>query len=97
MHEAFRNILQWIYEDWSSNKFRFIVEVIAWVISIGCAIVMALTVPNPPLLYIYPVWIFGCTLYAWAAWSRRSFGMLVNYTLLVAIDITGLTRMLIAL
>jgi hypothetical protein len=97
MNEIFRNTLLWIREDWESNRFRFVVEVIAWAISIGCAIVMALTVPTPPLLALYPIWILGCAMYAWAAWTRRSFGMLANYLLLVAIDVTGLTRMLIAL
>lgn len=97
MYEAFGNTLQWIREDWTSNKFRFVVEIFAWAISVGCAIVMALTVPTPPLLFLYPVWILGCSLYAWAAFTRRSFGMLANYVLLVAIDVTGLTRMLIAL
>jgi hypothetical protein len=89
--------LEWIREDWESNRFRFIVEVVAWGISIGCAIVMALTVPNPPLIILYPIWILGCSLYAWAAWTRRSFGMLANYVLLVTIDTTGLIRMLLAL
>jgi hypothetical protein len=89
--------LDWIREDWESNRFRFIVEVVAWGISIGCAITMALTVPNPPLIILYPIWIIGCSLYAWAAWTRRSFGMLANYMLLVAIDTTGLIRMLLAL
>jgi hypothetical protein len=89
--------LEWIREDWESDRLRFIVEVVAWGISIGCAIVMALTVPNPPLIILYPIWIFGCSLYAWAAWTRRSFGMLANYMLLVAIDTTGLIRMLLAL
>lgn len=84
----------WIKDDWYSNKFRFIIELLAWAISIGCAMAMALTVPNPPLLILYPIWILGCTLYAWAAFSRKSFGMLANYLLLVTIDIVGLTRML---
>jgi hypothetical protein len=95
MNEIFRPTLEWIRSDWNSNRFRFIVEVIAWAISIGCAIVMAVTVPNPPLIVLYPIWIVGCSLYAWAAWTRRSFGMLANYLLLVAIDTTGLIRMLL--
>jgi hypothetical protein len=85
----------WIKEDWNSSPFRFIVEILAWAISIGCSIVMALTVPNPPLLILYPIWIFGCAMYCWAAWTRRSSGMVANYLLLVAIDSVGLTRMLI--
>ena len=86
--------LEWIKDDWYSNKFRFAVELIAWAISIGCAIAMALTVPNPPLLILYPIWILGCAMYAWASYTRKSFGMLANYLLLVTIDVIGLVRML---
>ena len=70
-------------------------ELIAWAISIGCAIAMAGTVPNTPFIIMYPLWITGCAIYAWAAWTRRSFGMLANYLLLVTIDSTGLVRLLI--
>lgn len=95
IYELFKPTIEWIREDRESNRTRFLVEVVAWAISIGCAIVMALTVPTPPLLLLYPIWIIGCSLYAWAAWSRRSFGMLANYVLLVTIDTTGLIRMLL--
>lgn len=86
--------LDWIKDDWNSNKFRFVIELFAWAISIGCSLTMAITVPNPPLLFLYPVWITGCSMYAWAAYTRRSFGMLANYMLLVGIDAVGLGRML---
>jgi len=92
--DLFRPTFQWIRDDWTSNKFRFIIELLAWIISIGCSITMALTVPNPPLLALYPVWIAGCAMYAWAAYTRKSFGMLANYILLTAIDTIGLVRML---
>lgn len=94
MNDIFYGIFEWIRDDWKSNKVRFSVEVIAWVISIGCSITMALTVPNPPLLTVYPLWILGCAMYAWAAYTRKSFGMLLNYLLLTAIDTIGLLRML---
>lgn len=84
----------WIKNDFISHPFRFIVELFAWGISIGCSITMALTVPNPPLLTLYPIWILGCAMYAWAAFTRKSFGMLANYLLLVSIDTVGLVRML---
>lgn len=93
MNDILTDIFEWIKSDYKTNKFRFIVEVIAWAISIGCAITMALTVPNPPLLALYPVWITGCALYAWASYTRRSFGMLGNYILLTTIDSIGLIRM----
>jgi len=85
----------WIRDDYASNKFRFVIELLAWAISIGCSITMAVTVPNPPLPILYPIWITGCSLYAWASWTRRSFGMLANYLLLVSIDSIGLVRMII--
>jgi hypothetical protein len=94
MLDLFKPTLQWIKDDFKSHRFRFIVELFAWVISIGCSITMALTVPAPPLLILYPIWITGCAMYAWAAFTRKSFGMLANYLLLVTIDSVGLLRML---
>jgi hypothetical protein len=94
MIELFRPTFEWIRNDYTSNRFRFAAELLAWAISIGCSITMALTVPTPPLLVLYPVWITGCAIYAWAAYTRKSFGMLANYILLTAIDSIGLIRML---
>lgn len=93
MNDILAGIFVWIKEDWKSHPLRFLVEVLAWAVSIGCSITMAVTVPNPPLLALYPVWISGCAMYAWAAWTRKSFGMLANYILLTAIDTVGLIRM----
>jgi hypothetical protein len=92
--DLFRPTLDWIRDDFKSNSFRFCIELLAWGISIGCSITMAITVPNPPLLTLYPIWITGCALYAWASWTRKSFGMLANYILLTTIDSIGLIRML---
>jgi len=94
MLDIFTNTFDWIRDDFKSNRVRFAVELLAWATSIGCSIVMALTVPNPPLLALYPIWIAGCAMYAWASWTRQSFGMLANYLLLTAIDSVGLVRML---
>jgi hypothetical protein len=88
-------IVDWIKQDYKSHKLRFCLEVLAWAISIGCSITMAVTVPNPPLLALYPVWITGCAIYAGCAYSRGSFGMLANYILLTTIDTIGLVRMLV--
>ena len=94
MNDILLNTISWIKDDFKSHPVRFAIELIAWAISIGCSITMALTVPNPPLLTMYPIWITGCALYAWAAWTRKSFGMLANYLLLTSIDTIGLIRML---
>ena len=93
--DFFKPTVDWIRDDWQSDKFRFVLEILAWAISIGCSITMAVTVPNPPLLALYPVWITGCAIYAWCAYTRKSFGMLANYILLTTIDTVGLVRMLV--
>ncbi len=90
----FKPTLDWIKDDFKSNRVRFVIELFAWAISIGCSITMAVTVPNLPLLTLYPIWILGCAMYAWASWTRKSVGMLANYLLLVTIDSVGLIRML---
>ena len=95
MYNLLANTFGWIKDDFKSHRVRFIIELLAWAISIGCSITMACTVPSPPLLTLYPIWITGCALYAWAAWTRKSFGMLANYILLTTIDTVGLIRMLI--
>jgi hypothetical protein len=96
MVEILRPTFDWIKDDFRSYRIRFIIELTAWALSIGCSIVMAFTVPHPPLLMLYPVWITGCAMYGWAAWTRRSFGMLANYLLLTTIDAIGLARLLLS-
>ena len=94
MNNIFYGIFSWIKDDYKTHPLRFYLEVLAWALSIGCSIVMAVTVPNPPLLILYPIWIAGCAIYAGCAYSRRSFGMLANYVLLTTIDTIGLIRMI---
>jgi hypothetical protein len=94
MNDILLTTYAWIKDDFKSHPVRFAVELLAWAVSIGCSLTMAITVPNPPLLALYPVWISGCAMYAWAAYTRKSFGMLANYILLTSIDTVGLIRML---
>lgn len=94
MNDILYRVFVWIQDDWQTHKFRFFIEVLAWACSVGCALTFALTVPNPPLLLLYPFWISGCIMYTWAAWTRKSFGMLANYLLLVTIDCIGFFRIL---
>jgi len=84
-----QTILQWIYNDKNSHPIRFFAELSAWLVSISCSLSMAATMPNPPLDIIYPLWISASATYACCAWSRKSFGMLANYSLLATIDVAG--------
>lgn len=95
MTDVLFGIANWIREDWRSNPWRCFLEILAWFLSIGCSFTMMLTVPNPPFLILYPLFIAQCVIFAWAAWTRQSLGMLANYLLLVTIDSIALARMLI--
>lgn len=94
MNDLLQPTIEWIKDDFKSHPVRFVLELCAWALSIGCSLTMAITVPNPPLTLLYPFWISGCSIYAWAAWTRRSFGMLANYLLLTTIDLIGFSRLL---
>ena len=89
-----KGIYQWARQDFQTWPLRFVLEITAWFLSIGCAITMALTLPNPPFLILYPLFITQCAIFGWAAWTRRSTGMVANYLLLVTIDMVGLIRLL---
>lgn len=95
MNDLFYGIISWIKEDYESNRIRCFLEIFAWVLSITCSVVMMLTVPNPPFLILYPLFILQCAIFCWAAYTRQSLGMVANYLLLVLIDTIALTRLII--
>jgi len=95
MNDLIAGVVNWIKADWQTNPTRCVLEVLAWFLSIFCSVTMMLTVPNPPFLLLYPLFILQCAIFAWAAWTRKSTGMLANYMLLVSIDTVALTRLII--
>lgn len=95
MKSFIKGVIKYIREDWNENPYRCALEILAWFLSITCAVTMMLTVPNPPFLILYPLFIFQCAIFAWAAWTRGSAGMLANYMLLVTIDSVALARLVV--
>jgi hypothetical protein len=93
MKKLLASVRDYIREDWRENPVRCVLEIFAWFLSIGCAFTMMLTVPTPPFLILYPLFITQCAIFAWASKTRGSTGMLANYTLLVTIDTIALIRM----
>jgi hypothetical protein len=83
-------IYNWAKEDFRVWPLRFGMEITAWFMSIVCAVWMGITLPNPPFLILYPLFIMQCAIFGWAAWTRKSTGMVANYLLLVTIDILAL-------
>lgn len=89
-----QNIISFIRSDWKENKLRCILEVTAWCLSIICSVTMMFTIPHPPFLILYPLFITQCIIFAWAAYTRKSTGMLANYALLATIDLVALGRLI---
>ena len=95
MNNIIHSILTYAKTDFHAHPARFVLEMLAWVTSITCSIIMALTIPHPPFLLLYPMFISQCIVFGWAAWTRKSFGMLGNYTLMVSIDCVALVRLIL--
>lgn len=89
-----KGVYTWAKHDFHEWPLRFVLEITAWFLSIACSVTMALTVPTPPFLILYPLFIFQCAIFGWAAWTRRSTGMVANYLLLVTIDSIALVRLI---
>lgn len=94
VYQKISNVYQWARHDFHSWPVRFVLEITAWFTSIGCSLIMAFTVPNPPFLLLYPMFIMQCLIFCWSAWTRKSTGMVANYLLLVTIDSIALIRLL---
>jgi hypothetical protein len=63
--------------------------------SIACGIILAITVKDPALYLLYPLWLTGCSIAAICAWSRGSFGQTSMYIMLTVIDLIGFTKYII--
>lgn len=94
MVKLIKYVIEWVKDDYRTWPLRCVLEISAWFMSVGCAIAMAATLPNPPFLILYPIFITQCAIFGWAAWTRRSTGMVANYMLLVTIDLVGLIRLI---
>lgn len=90
-----KDTINWIKQDYKDYPVRFCLELLAWFMSIGCTIWMGYTLPNPPFIFLYPLFIIQCTIFGWAAWTRGSTGMVANYLLITTIDIIAITRMVL--
>lgn len=90
----FGGTYQWMQEDFRGHPLRFSLEIAAWIMSIVCAAWMGITLPHPPFIILYPLFIVQCAIFTWASWTRGSFGMLANYLLLMTIDLVALVRLI---
>jgi hypothetical protein len=96
MHDIIFNIFEWARRDYKEWPVRFILEITAWFMSLGCSITLATSATDPLFYFLYPIFISQCAIFGWAAWTRKSTGMVANYLLLTTIDSIGLVRLLLS-
>jgi len=85
---------EYIRADYQAHKVRMVAECLGMVISVGVALLLALTTPYPPMLLAYLGWNLASTLLLLCAWHRGSVGLMVLYGMFLVIDTMGLIRTL---
>jgi hypothetical protein len=85
----------YIKRDWASNPWRAAGETYNWCTSGISSAIFAATVPNPPFLMLYPLWLSGLVVMIFCAKSRGSTGMLALCCTMLAMDLIGFMRLLI--
>jgi hypothetical protein len=83
-----------IRHDWHSHPVRLILETVNWALNFVIAMLFTLTVPDVPLLIIYPLFFTALIISMYSAASRGSFGLLMTSVTIFLIDLVGYYRLL---
>jgi hypothetical protein len=86
--------LKFLQDDWKSNPLRLAMETVNWALNLAIALIFTITVPNVPLLIVYPIFFVALSISIYSAISRGSFGLLVTSITLFIIDAIGFIRLL---
>lgn len=89
------NIFAWIKTDYQSDPARCVLEIIAWFMSVGANVLFMWTVPYVPFMWFLSLTVLSSAIFAWGTYSRKSFGMLSNYSLIVTLDAIALMKLLL--
>ena len=84
---------QYVLVDWESNPARLVLEWIGMALAISASLIMSLSISGPPLFQILITWIISSSILLGCALSRGSTGMVIFNSLLIIIDVIGLTRL----
>jgi hypothetical protein len=70
-------------------------ETINWALNFAVAMTFTLTVPNVPLLVVYPMFFTALSISIYSAISRGSFGILITSITIFLIDLVGYYKLLV--
>ena len=69
-------------------------ETINWALNFAVAMTFTITVPNVPLLLVYPMFFTALSISIYSAISRGSFGILITSITIFLIDLVGYYKLL---
>ena len=95
-NSRYNRSIAYIKKDWQHHPWRLLGECYNWFVSVLVAIVFAVTVPSPPLIWLYPTWISGLLVAILCAKSRGSFGVLMGASSMALIDTLGYIHLLLS-
>lgn len=87
-------MIDWIRQDYRAHKVRMILELMGMILALSVSLLLALTTPNPPMLYAYIGWMLSAMLLGGCSWHRGSLGLTVTYLGFLVIDGCGLMHTL---
>ena len=90
-----RKTIEWIKEDYTSNPFRFICEVIGMISNLIASLILMWYSPNPPMFIAYIFFLVATCFLMYGAFSRKSFGFTAMYLVYLAIDGIGFIKTLL--
>ena len=90
-----RKTIEWIKEDYTSNPFRFVCEVIGMISNLIASLILMWYSPNPPMFVAYIFFLVATCFLMYGAFSRKSFGFTVMYLVYLAIDGIGFVKTLL--
>jgi hypothetical protein len=85
---------KFIKDDWDSHPVRLMLETVNWALNFVIAMIFTLTVPNVPLLLVYPLFFTALSISIYSAISRGSFGLLITSLTIFIIDLVGYFKLL---
>lgn len=88
--------LKFLRDDWKSDPLRLTLETVNWALNLAIALIFAITIPNVPLIVVYPIFFAALSISIYSAISRGSFGLLITSITLYIIDVVGFIRLLMS-
>lgn len=94
MANLWKLFIDYVRNDWESSPTRTILELYGWAASTFSSIIFALTVPNPPFMILYPLWLSALFALTYCAFTRGSVGMVALNVSMILIDLLGYGRLI---